>query len=141
MARTEAQRLFDDLEKNGELRAAMQGKEAEEAAEIAAEHGYDVTVDDILAEVQARRKRVPANSLRHVADDEIDMVAGGAMGTAEDAPDGHEIGCVLVYHDFSWCYENDIYCYEQFYCYNNFNNCANNLDTNAGLYVGTRFPG
>lgn len=43
-------------------------------------------------------------------------VAGGAVWTGENAPDGHEMGCLLFYHYSSYNKKNDVWCQNEYYC-------------------------
>ena len=48
--------------------------------------------------------------------DELDKAAGGWLWTSEDAPDGHEMGCIASYHHYNWSKENGIWCKQDYYC-------------------------
>ena len=63
----------------------------------AAELGYEVTEQDISA----------GDDLVKLDEEELDDVAGGVFGFGDDAPDGHEIGCIF---NFSYYVSASSYC-------------------------------
>ena len=71
------------------------GKESAEAAAIAKELGSDVTAAAPDEALKAFRK-IAAEEPKELTVDEVNRAAGGALWTGEDAPDGHEMGCILT---------------------------------------------
>ena len=47
---------------------------------------------------------------KKVDDKDLKNVSGGMFGLGEDAPDGHEIGCLMKYYDdwFDYYWRNDV---------------------------------
>ena len=40
--------------------------------------------------------------------EDLDKVAGGVLWFGEDAPDGHEMGCVCTYYKYKDCVEKGL---------------------------------
>lgn len=91
-------------------------------ADIAPKLGFDVTEAELRASVaaaaQERRNRTAAD-MEKLSDDIVKNAAGGAedaFGQGEKAPDGHEMGCFLIYYSYSWQKDHDTWCKKEFYC-------------------------
>ena len=92
-------------------------------AQIAPKPGFDVTEkeirDAITAAAQERREKTAAD-IEKLTDDEMEKATGGAedkLWQGEDAPDGHEMGCLITYHGWYWSRDNDTWCRENYWCY------------------------
>ena len=111
------------------LKDAAQPRSEEEmirlCAELAPQLGYDVNEAEIreaiTAAAQARREKTAAD-IQALPDDDVEKAVGGGnedtFWTGEDAPDGHEMGCMLTYHTYQWQKDNDTWCKKEFYCSN-----------------------
>ena len=53
---------------------------------------------------------------KELTPDELDKAAGGTWWTGEDAPDGHEMGCAISWHHYTYQKENNIWCNMSYYC-------------------------
>ena len=86
----------NDLEGNTELKEKVKSElenfkdseknERDFIPEIARKLGYDFTDEEFK------------NASKELSDDELANVSGGVWGFGDDAPDGHEIGCMLFYY-------------------------------------------
>ena len=109
------------------LKDAAQPRNEEEmirlCAELALQLGFDVTEAEIrevvTAAAQARREKTAAD-IQALPDDDVEKAVGGgnenAFWTGEKAPDGHEMGCVLIYYTYRWQKDHDIWCKREYYC-------------------------
>ena len=115
MSKETAKKLIAELQTNNELKAKI--KDISDPAELAAkavEMGYDVTLDE-LVEAEKKFKTEKAKKTR-LSVEELEAVAGGMVWHGEDAPDGHEMGCVVSYHDYDYQEEAGIWCEDNYYC-------------------------
>jgi len=110
------------------LRGRMMEKESAEVVEIAKELGFDMTVEELEEAMKALRQAAMQET-KELSLEEMDQAAGGTFWGGEDAPDGHEMGCALTWHGYSWSKEKNIWCNKSFYCK------GNHLDEN-GVYHG-----
>ena len=63
-----------------------------------------------------------------VSDEDLEKVSGGALWFGEDAPDGHEIGCLMAWYD-DW---------DEYYFKNNIcKRCKGKLDPHVYHLNGT----
>ena len=91
-------------------------------AEAAKRLGFDLTEEEIregFKEAEAQRRKrtaVVTDEIEKLPDDEMESAAGGVLWDGEDAPDGHEMGCILTYHGRNWQIEHGIWCEHSFYC-------------------------
>ena len=91
-------------------------------AEAAKRLGFDLTEEEIregFKEVEEqRRKRTAAvtDEIENLPDNEVESAAGGMLWNGEDAPDGHEMGCMLTYHGRDWQIMNHVWCEKSYYC-------------------------
>ncbi len=72
-------------------------RESEALVEVASKLGYEVTAEE-LAKAFAGAKELD--------DEELETVSGGIFFFGDDAPDGHEIGCILTYYSSMADYES-----------------------------------
>ena len=129
MAIEQARKFFEQVQADEDLRARTQQADLAEGVGIAAELGLEVTADELLEvtnELRAARG-ASAESPVELEDSELDKVAGGAYWEGEDAPDGHEMGCVWFYHGKAWQRENNIWCHSAYYCYSHWDECVVNM--------------
>ena len=111
MSKEFVKKFRKDLEENEELKEKLKKeleafkdsdkKEKELIPEIARKLGYDFTDEEFKEEFSKPEE---------VNDEELANVSGGALWQGEDAPDGHEMNCLLFYY-FSWqhyYWNNDI---------------------------------
>ena len=85
---------------------------------VVIEMGYDVTLDE-LVEAEKKFKTEKAKKTK-LSVEELDAVAGGAVWKGEDAPDGHEMGCEISYHHYSYQEETGTWCNTNYYCEQNY---------------------
>ena len=89
---------------------------------LAKEKGFDLTpanLENYLRETVAARKEkteAQAEKVVKLADSDLEKAAGGALWDGEDAPDGHELGCLIFYHGVDWQREHDYWCDTMYYC-------------------------
>lgn len=90
-----ARNFLEKLMEDEGLRAEVEGKQPEEVAQIAAEHGFGAGADilmDVLDEYKRRTCAEPAE----LDPEQLDAVVGGLGG--DDANDGHEMGCIMWWY-------------------------------------------
>ena len=119
-----------DLNENEELKRKFEEEMTSEGAssekdykiivKIVQKLGYDITEEDFNSE-----KNTCVDSMRdgELDDEELDKVAGGYLWCGPDAPDGHEITCILTYYN-SWAdyfYDKNAVCA----------NCGNKLSNDV----------
>ena len=119
MSKETAKKLIEELQTNEELKAKIAGiTDPTELVIIAADAGYDVTVEEMaVAEKEYRAEQAHKTKL---SVEELDAVAGGAAWKGEDAPDGHEMGCEIRYHHYSYQEETGTWCNINYYCEQNY---------------------
>ena len=103
--------------KDKALRARTAEKEPVEVVAIARELGFDVTAEELVQAEQAL-KNAAGNAEKPVElnVNDMDKVVGGSCFLGEDAPDGHEMGCIAFYHHYNYQKENNIWCNKSYYC-------------------------
>ena len=87
--------------------------------EVAPKLGFDITADEIRAgvtEMERERREKTSAGIEKLSDEDAAKASGGICWTGEDAPDGHELGCWLFYHDYDYQKKNDIWCERNAYC-------------------------
>lgn len=117
------------------LREQLQEKSPEQAAAAAEEMGFELTAEELLAAEAELRREMAAKPVE-MSLEEMDRAAGGILWCAEDAPDGHELGCVITYHGKSWARENKVWCKDNYYCYTNFDECVKISRAGDECYLG-----
>ena len=90
---------------------------------VAAELGLEMTEDELKRALTDLRKETGVEN-KDLTPEELDKVAGGALWCGEDAPDGHEMGCLSIYHRQSYQMENEFYCKENYYCASGVNSAS-----------------
>ena len=96
------------------LKAQLADKAPAQAAEVAAELGYNVTAEEIAAAEKELRKQNSPEVVELDLDD-MDKAAGGKMWLAENASDGHEMGCILFYHDHQYSMQHNEWCKSEYF--------------------------
>ena len=116
MSKESAKKLIAELQTNEELKAKIAGITAPaELTKKAVEAGYDVTEAELI-EAEKELKTAQADSTdAKLSMDDLDSVAGGALWRGEDAPDGHEMGCLACYHGEEKCSAEGWYCSVSYY--------------------------
>ena len=92
-------------------------------AKLAPNLGFDVSEIDIreaLAATEQERLNRTAAGVQMVSDEDVANATGGdavgAFWQGEDAPNGHEMGCLFTYYDFDWQRDNSVWCKSEYYC-------------------------
>lgn len=123
MGAENAKSFLKMAEGDEKLRKRLGEKTPEQAAAAAAELGFELTADELLSAEAELRSEMAAKPVKLSLED-MDNVAGGILWDYEDAPDGHEMGCIITYHSRSWCHENKTWCRTGYYCYSNYHDCV-----------------
>ena len=116
MALENAKKFLEQAMKDEALRARVSEKEPGEVAAIAGELGFEVTAAE-LTQAELALRLAPANREKSVELNVNDLaqVAGGDFWAGDDAPDGHEMGCLITYHQWWTCEENKWWCHNYYY--------------------------
>ena len=116
MALENAKKFLEQAMKDEALRARVSEKEPGEVAAIASELGFEVTAAE-LTQAELALRLAPANREKSVELNVNDLaqVAGGDFWAGDDAPDGHEMGCFITYHQWWTCEENKWWCHNYYY--------------------------
>ena len=114
MALENARKFLEQVMKDKALRARTAEKEPAEVVAIAKELGLEATAEELEQAVKAMRQE--AEEPKELTLDEMDKAAGGVWWTGEDAPDGHEMGCAISWHHYTYQKENNIWCNMSYYC-------------------------
>ncbi|MBO6229441.1 MAG: Nif11 family protein [Ruminiclostridium sp.] len=99
------------------LKVRLAGKAPAQAAAVAAELGFEVTEDELLAaekELRAQSKKSSAEVVELDTED-MDRAAGGSFWRGDTASDGHEMGCALFYHSYEYSKETNEWCTNDFH--------------------------
>jgi len=107
--------FLEKLMGDEKLRAEVEAAGPQEVVRIAAEAGFDIDASELEKEVKRSRTEADSQPVL-LSDDDMDKVAGGKLWCGEDAPDGHEMGCLLIYHDEGYQLRNRVYCKRDYYC-------------------------
>ncbi|MBQ9251293.1 MAG: Nif11-like leader peptide family natural product precursor [Clostridia bacterium] len=88
-----------------------------QAVAVAAELGFEVTEEELIAAEKELRMQSEQGNAEVVELNETDMdgAAGGAWWNGEEAPDGHEMGCRLFFHDHTYSEETGTWCEITYY--------------------------
>ena len=100
------------------LKVRLAVKAPAQAAAVAAELGFEVTEDELLAaekELRAQSKKSSAEVVELNGETDMDGAAGGAFWHGDDAPDGHEMGCDAFYHGYEYSKETGVWCAKEYY--------------------------
>ena len=114
MANNKAAEFLNKVLSDEELKAQLADKSSAQAAEVAAELGYNVTAEEIAAAEKELRKQNSPEVVELDLDD-MDKAAGGKMWLAENASDGHEMGCILFYHDYQYSMQHNEWCKSEYF--------------------------
>ena len=99
------------------LRDRVMEEGAAEVVEIAKELGFDMTVEELEEAMKALRQAAMQET-KELSLEEMDQAAGGTFWGGEDAPDGHEMGCLASYHHEKKCLAEGWYCSSKYYAPN-----------------------
>ena len=124
MAKDQAAKFLEEMRTNEAVREYLKnaGVSAEDPAydiyvQAGAEAGYDFTVEELKEAFEDRRQAMAqktgalAEGMKELELDDLDKVAGGYWWAADDSKiDGHELFCLLTYHDIDWSKEHDEWC-------------------------------
>ena len=116
MANEKVEKLVKALQDDAALREKVKAMNTpEEMLKFANDSGYDVTMEDLM-EVEKALREAKAEEADEVAltFDDIEDVAGGKY--YDEAPDGHDMGCLGCYYHYDWQKEHNIWCTQQYYC-------------------------
>ena len=117
MSKESAKKLISELQTNEELKAKIAGiTDVAELTKKAVEAGYDVTEAELIEAEKEFRKAQAAKTDEKLSLDDLEAAAGGMFYKGEEAPDGHEMGCLSSYHGKDWSKENNIWCKLEYYC-------------------------
>ena len=114
MANSKAEEFMNKVLSDETLKAQLADKAPAQAAEVAAELGYNVTAEEIAAAEKELRKQNSPEVVELDLDD-MDKAAGGKMWLAENASDGHEMGCILFYHDHQYSMQHNEWCKSEYF--------------------------
>ncbi len=119
MSKETAKKLIADLQSSEELKAKVNGiTDPVELLKIAVEAGYDVTAEEMIEAEKEKRAEQSKNTDEKLALDDLEGAAGGELWGGEDAPDGHEMGCLMSYYGMDYQRDNNIWCRHEYYCTN-----------------------
>ena len=113
----EAQKALQQMDKSADMEGIIRY-----FAEAAQRLGFDLTEEEIregfqAVETERRKKTADASEeIVDLPDDEMGYASGGAFWEGEEAPDGHEMGCFLTYHNRAWQEAFGIWCEKMYYC-------------------------
>ena len=127
MSKESAKKLIAELQTNNELKAKIAGITAPaELTKKAVEAGYDVTEAELIEAEKEFRKEKAESTDAKLSMDDLDAVAGGAYWRGEDAPDGHEMGCIACYYSEDWSKKTHNFCNHKYY-----------VNTNSDIWCNT----
>ena len=123
MSKKTVKKFIDELGKNEELRAKVQGvSDLSETVKIAADMGYDLTIEELMKvdkELRREQSEKTDETVKELSADELGEAAGGLVWKGEDAPDGHEMGCAIFYHGYSYQFDKGLWCNKSYWCISN----------------------
>ena len=114
MTNSKASEFLNKVLSDEELKAQLAEKTPAQAVELAAELGYEVTEEELIAAEKELRKQNSPEVVELDLDD-MDKAAGGKMWLAENASDGHEMGCILFYHDHQYSMQHNEWCKSEYF--------------------------
>ena len=131
MSKENARLFIKEIDKNPQL-CALVNAEGADYVSIARDAGFELTQTELDEAVQEIRDERRNSVIESLSPEDLDKVAGGTddmcprnfFDIHEDAPDGHEIGCIIPWHHKDWCDENKIYCGGNYLCYVNSYECT-----------------
>ena len=125
MSMDQAKNFLMEMRTNEKVKEYLKGMEkpADENqafaiyAQAAKYAGYDVTADELKEaallrkQVLERKSDAASEEVEELKLEDLDEVAGGYYWAADDSKiDGHELFCMLFYHDIDWSKENNEWC-------------------------------
>ena len=121
MAKKQAMEFLKLFDTDEALQEQLREKSPKEAAEVARGLSFDVTEDELTQAAAAlRAERANQSEPEKLTPESLDAAVGGMFWDGESAPDGHEMGCVWVYHHYNYQKENNIWCNKSYYCDNHY---------------------
>jgi len=124
MAMESAKKFLEQMMSDEALRASVAKKDAAGVAAAAKEMGFDLTQVELLQALKLLQQKDKSEP-EILSPDDLTKVSGGALFFGDDAPDGHEMGCSVVYHDYQWQKQHNIECKSSHYTDYHFRNeCA-----------------
>ena len=114
MANSKAAEFLNKVLSDEKLKAQLADKTPAQTVELAAELGYEVTEEELIAAEKELRKQNSPEVVELDLDD-MDKAAGGKMWLAENASDGHEMGCILFYHDHQYSMQHNEWCKSEYF--------------------------
>ena len=99
MSNNKAAEFLNKVLSDEELKAQLADKSPAQAAELAAELGYEVTEEELIAAEKELRKQNSPEVVELDLDD-MDKAAGGSRDWATQ-------GCAATVEEGSWCWGND----------------------------------
>lgn len=118
MALGNAKLFLEKAMKDAELNEKVRMKGSGDVAALAEGMGYDFMPEELETALQEFRQ-APSSVPETLETEEMDRVTGSGIWSGEDAPDGHEMGCIIAYHGIEWQYEHEIWCKLVYFCYIN----------------------
>ena len=116
MALEHAKKFLEKAMKEPELNERIRMMETGEVVTSARNMGFDFIPEELDAALQEFRQA--ANQIPEALDtDEMSRASGASLWNGEDAPDGHEMGCMMTYHGREWSIEHDVWCKLMYSCY------------------------
>ncbi len=114
MENSKAAEFLNKVLSDEKLKAQLADKTPAQTVELAAELGYEVTEEELIAAEKELRKQNSPEVVELDLDD-MDKAAGGKMWLAENASDGHEMGCILFYHDHQYSMQHNEWCKSEYF--------------------------
>lgn len=111
------EKAVDFLQKvmnDDDLLDRLKDKPLSDAVAVAAQMGYDVSEDELMAAEASLHEEKKADVVELDVED-MDKVAGGGMWNGDEAPDGHEMGCNLFFHRWDYSKETGNWCELTYY--------------------------
>ncbi|MBO6228988.1 MAG: Nif11-like leader peptide family RiPP precursor [Ruminiclostridium sp.] len=118
MSKEIAKKLIAELQTNEELKAKIASiTDQAEMVKIAAETGYDVTLEEML-EAEKEYRAEMAHKSDELSADELEAAAGGRFWKDEENKDGKEFNCYFCNLGPDYQAKNEEYCNVRWYCEN-----------------------
>ena len=123
MSKENARKFFKDLQANEGLRLKMNGvTDPADLAKLVNEAGCDATLEELMEadrEMRAEQAAKTDNTEKELSTEELGAAAGGMHWNGDDAPNGHELGCICFYYSYAEQKERNWWCNNTYYCSEN----------------------
>lgn len=123
MSKENARKFYKDLQANEELKAKIKGlTDSAELVKAVNEAGYDATLEELTEaerEIRAEQAAKSDAAEKELSAEELSAAAGGMHWNGDDAPDGHELGCICFYYSYAEQEERNWWCNNTYYCHEN----------------------